>query len=200
MTRILLADDSPHAQRMGERILREEGFEVVTVTDGNTALLRLADVDPDIVFADASLPRKSGYDICREIKARPRHRHVRVILTAGMLESFDEAQAKAVGCDAVLKKPFEASAVVDTVKPLVDAAAADRQSRGPMPTISRESNVHSIVPVKVVTKMEDLAPPPSAAPEIDPERVRAAVTLALDAAMPAIIDNITEQVLVALGH
>ena len=200
MTRILLADDSPHAQRMGERILREEGFEVVTVTDGNTALLRLADVDPDIVFADASLPRKSGYDICREIKARPRHRHVRVILTAGMLESFDEAQAKAVGCDAVLKKPFEASAVVDTVKPLVDAAAADRQSRGPMPSISRESNVHSIVPVKVVTKMEDLAPLPSAAPEIDPERIRAAVTLALDAALPAIIDNITEQVLVALGH
>ena len=45
MSRILLADDSPHAQRMGERILREEGFEVVTVTDGNTALMRLADVE-----------------------------------------------------------------------------------------------------------------------------------------------------------
>ena len=71
MTRILLADDSPHAQRMGERILREEGFEVVTVTDGQTALMRLADVDPDVVFADVSLPRKSGYDICREIEASP---------------------------------------------------------------------------------------------------------------------------------
>ena len=47
MSRILLADDSPHAQRMGERILREEGFEVVSLTDGDTALLRLADVDPD---------------------------------------------------------------------------------------------------------------------------------------------------------
>ena len=58
MTRILLADDSPHAQRMGERILREEGFEVVTVTDGQTALMRLADVDPDVVFADVSLPRR----------------------------------------------------------------------------------------------------------------------------------------------
>jgi len=39
MSRILLADDSPHAQRMGERILREEGFEVVSVTDGETALV-----------------------------------------------------------------------------------------------------------------------------------------------------------------
>lgn len=201
MTRILLADDSPHAQRMGERILREEGFEVVTVTDGNTALLRLADVDPDIVFADASLPRKSGYDICREIKARPRHRHVRVILTAGLLENFDENQAKAAGCDAILKKPFEASVVVDTLRPLVAAAAADRDARPPMPAMSMGAGVHSIVPVKVVTNLENLAPPsPASVPEVDVERVRAAVTLALDAALPSMIDQITEQVLVALGH
>src|SRR5579864_4833139 len=52
MSRILLADDSPHAQRMGERILREEGFEVVSLTDGNTTLLRLDDVDPDLILAD----------------------------------------------------------------------------------------------------------------------------------------------------
>ena len=43
MSRILLADHSPHAQRMGERILRDEGYEVATVTDGETALLRLKD-------------------------------------------------------------------------------------------------------------------------------------------------------------
>ena len=51
MTRILLADDSPHAQRMGEQILSDEGFEVVTVSDGDSALLRLEDVDPDLVLA-----------------------------------------------------------------------------------------------------------------------------------------------------
>ncbi len=43
-------------------------------------------------------------------------------------------------------------------------------------------------------------PPPAAAPEIDPERVRAAITLALDAALPAMIGEITERVLIALGH
>ena len=63
MSRILLADDSPHAQRMGERILREEGFEVVSLTDGEAALLRLADVDPDLILADVFLPGKSGW-IC----------------------------------------------------------------------------------------------------------------------------------------
>jgi CheY-like chemotaxis protein len=203
MTRILLADDSPHAQRMGERILREEGYEVVTVTDGHTALLRLADVDPDVVFADASLPRRSGYEICREIKSRARHKHVRVVLTAGLLESFDEAEAKTVNCDAVLKKPFEASAVLDTVKPLIDAAVRERAERGPMPlmALAAEADVNAVVPVKVVTD-DAVAPPvpPLQAAEADAERVRAAVTLALDAAMPAMIDRITEQVLIALGH
>jgi CheY-like chemotaxis protein len=195
MTRILLADDSPHAQRMGERILREEGFEVVTVTDGQTALMRLADVDPDVVFADVSLPRKSGYDICRDIKKNARHKHVRVILTAGLLESFDDVQAASVQCDGILKKPFEASVVIETLKPLVEAAHKDRGESGPTLMLHHSG----VVPVKVVTDPNELAPPdvPS---NVDVERVRAAVTLALDAALPAMIDKITEQVLVALGH
>ena len=195
MTRILLADDSPHAQRMGERILREEGFEVVTVTDGQTALMRLADVDPDVVFADVSLPRKSGYDICRDIKKNARHKHVRVILTAGLLESFDDVQASAVQCDGILKKPFEASVVIETLKPLVEAAHKDRADYGPALTLHDSG----VVPVKVVTDPNELAPPDMPS-DVDVERVRAAVTLALDAALPAMIDKITEQVLVALGH
>ena len=71
MSMILLADDSPHAQRMGERILREEGFSVVSVTDGQTALVRMADVDPDLVIADVFLPGRDGFEICRAIKAYP---------------------------------------------------------------------------------------------------------------------------------
>ena len=147
MTRILLADDSPHAQRMGERILREEGFEVVTVTDGQTALMRLADVDPDVVFADVSLPRKSGYDICREIKHRPRHKHVRVILTAGLLETFDEKEATVVQCDGILKKPFEASLVIGMLKPLIESAQKDKVEYGP----DLASQSSGVVSVKVVT-------------------------------------------------
>src|SRR5947209_16493408 len=97
MHRILLADDSPHAQRMGERILRDEGYEVVSVTDGETALVRLADVDPDLILADAFLPGRSGVDICRHVKANPKHGHIRIVLTAGMLEAFDEADGRAAG-------------------------------------------------------------------------------------------------------
>ena len=61
MSTILLADDSPHAQRMGERILREEGFEVSSVADEAAALARLADGDPDLVIADAFLPGSGGF-------------------------------------------------------------------------------------------------------------------------------------------
>ena len=93
MPRILLADDSPHAQRMGERILRDEGFEVVTVTDGETALIRLADADPDVVLVDVMLPRRNGYHVCEHIRKTPFHSHTKVILTHGMLAPFSQAEA-----------------------------------------------------------------------------------------------------------
>jgi CheY-like chemotaxis protein len=200
MSRILLADDSPHAQRMGERILREEGFEVVSLTDGNAAMLRLADVDPDLILADVFLPGKSGFELCRHVKSEPRFKHVRVVLTAGLLEPFDEDEAKRAGCDAILKKPFEASKVVSTIDPLVkEAQLARGQFVEPIVSVAPVAEPEPEPPKPVEPPM--LAEPPALlAPEIDPERVRAAVTLALDAALPALIQEITERVLIALGH
>ena len=196
MSRILLADDSPHAQRMGERILREEGFEVVTVTDGETALVRLADVDPDVVLADVYLPGRSGYDLCRHVKSDPRLRHTQVVLTAGLLEPFDELEAQRANCDGVLRKPFEASVVLATVEPLMKAAGlarsllAGQSAAEPVPSTEPPT-----APVRPLA-----AAPSDPAAAVDSERVRAAVTLALDAAMPKLIDEITERVLIALGH
>lgn len=189
MSRILLADDSPHAQRMGERILREEGFEVVTVTDGETALIRLRDVDPDLVMADVFLPHKSGYEICHYVKSHPRYQHTRVVLLAGLLEPVDEVEAIRVMADGVLKKPFEASVVLASIKPLIEAAQAARGALEVQPVAEPEPPLE-----------EAPTPPLPPALEIDAERVRAAVTIALDRAMPAMIDEITERVLVALGQ
>lgn len=192
MHRILLADDSPHAQRMGERILRDEGYEVVSVTDGETALLRLADVDPDLVLADVFLPGRTGLDMCRYIKAHPEHRHVRIVLTAGMLKVFDEAEAKSAGADAIIKKPFEASAVLELIKPLVAQAAAERSGapRTPIeiaPTIAPRKQASKPAPAPIA--------PPAVPPVSDEELLRAAVTVALDAAFPALVQEITAGVL-----
>ena len=112
MSRILLADDSPHAQRMGELILREEGYEVVTITDGATVLLRLRDVDPDLVLVDVTMPTKSGYEICEYVKSHLRHVHTRVVLVAGAQDPVDDLEVLRVRADGVLKKPFEASVVL----------------------------------------------------------------------------------------
>jgi CheY-like chemotaxis protein len=197
MSRILLADDSPHAQRMGEFILREEGYEVVTVTDGETALVRLADVDPDLILADVLLPQKSGYEICRHVKDHPRFRHTRVVLTAGALEPFDEEEARRVQADANLRKPFEATLLLATVKPLLEAAELARKSAAraeepALPETAAQPAAQTLTPA-----VAELAPAAPELPPIDAERVRAAITLALDAALPAIIDEMTGRVLAA---
>jgi CheY-like chemotaxis protein len=187
MSRILLADDSPHAQRMGERILREEGYEVVTVTDGETALIRLADVDPDVVLADVFLPTRSGYELCEQIKKHPRHRHARVVLLAGPLDAVDEQEMRRVNADGLLRKPLEASLVLQTVRPLIEAARAEREQR-PETDVAPE-------PLPIVTRP---APPRAEPPPPDPERIRAAVTLALDAALPSLVDQISRQIATAV--
>ena len=175
MSRILLADDSPHAQRMGERILRDEGHSVVTVSDGETAMLRLKDVQPDMVIADISMPKVSGYELCRYVKTSGQHAGTVVVLTAGAVEPFDEAEAARVGFDRFLKKPFEATALIEcaalaAARP-VTAASTPRVAASPLRTV--------IV--------------------VDPEQVRAAVTVALDQSWPVLVDQITERVLEALS-
>ena len=191
MSRILLADDSPHAQRMGERILREEGFEVWSVADEATALDRLAVANPDVVIADVFLPGGGGLDLCRRIKKL--HRHMRVILTAGQLEPLDEEEARAAGCDAILRKPFEASIAIETIRPLVQEAKLARGLFG--------EALASAPAVPVSDALASDTPAVPAAPAApDPERIQAAVTLALDAALPHLVREITEKVLVALGH
>jgi CheY-like chemotaxis protein len=170
---------------MGERILSEEGYEVVTVSNADSALIRLDDVDPDVVLADVVMPGRTGYEICQYLKMSPRHRHVRVILTAGVLETLDDAAAARVEADGTLRKPFEASALTAAVKPLAEAAAQDRAALVPREPGSR-----------------DRAPIVAAAPfvaVVDEEQVRAAVTVALDASMEVMADEIARRVLAALA-
>ena len=170
MSRILLADDSPHAQRMGERILRDEGHEVITVSDGSVAMLRLEDTKPDIVIADISMPEVSGYRLCAYLKSIG---NTPVFLTAGAVEPVDEEDYKKSGADGLLKKPFEATLLLEAI--------------GRFASLSRVQEVPRAA----------LGPPKSVV-VIDPDQVRAAVTVALDAAMPVMVDQITEKVLAAL--
>ncbi len=220
MSRVLLADDSPHAQRMGERILREEGFEVASVTDGETALIRLRDVDPDLILLDAFLPRRSGYDICKEIKQTPSLNFTSVVLTYGVTEPIDSQKVTMSGADATLQKPFESSSLLELIRPLVELAQKRRKDGGakliqkempPAPPLPKEDPQAAAFPIlQKATPAPALATAgvkvtaesaPDVAPgldKFDEERVRAAVTLALDSAMPKLIDELTSKVILAL--
>jgi CheY-like chemotaxis protein len=193
MSRILLVDDSPHAQRMGERILRDEGYEVITVSNADSALIRLEDADPDVVVADVVMPGRTGYDICQYLRMSPRHRHVRVILTSGAQEPMDAARAQFVQADGAIEKPFEASALLAAVKPLAEAAQKERFSgpgQGP-----------DGVPAASAGRSQRPGAQPPTAPfvaVVDGEQVRAAVTLALDAAMGSMVEEIAHRVLATL--
>jgi CheY-like chemotaxis protein len=171
MSRILLADDSPQALRLAEQILSSQSIEVVSVMDGATALRRLGDVNPDLLISDMYLPVKTGFDLARFLKSQPQHRHVPVIFAASPADEFNEQDAKNAGADIVLRKPFEASTLLGAVEQLLQQSAVMRNGAN--------------------------APTSQA---LDRNSIRAAVTVALDSAMPAMIEELTERVLLVLSH
>ena len=106
--RLLLADDSTTIQKVVTLTFADEGMDVTTVGAGDEALRELeASGPPDIVLADVHMPGLTGYEVCERIKQDARWRHVPVILLAGAFEPFDEREARRVGADEVLSKPFQ---------------------------------------------------------------------------------------------
>jgi CheY-like chemotaxis protein len=105
--KLLLADDSPTIQKVVELTFADEGVEVISVGSGAEALERLAESKPDVVLADVYMPPPSGYEICKFIKQNAELKHIPVMLLVGSFEPFDEAEARRVGADDILTKPFQ---------------------------------------------------------------------------------------------
>ncbi|HVF28719.1 MAG TPA: response regulator [Pyrinomonadaceae bacterium] len=105
--KLLLADDSVTIQKVVSLTFSDEGFDVVTVGDGEGALRELEAEAPDIVLVDVFMPKLGGYEVCARIKADARFRHIPVMLLVGTFEPFDEAEARRIGADDVLTKPFQ---------------------------------------------------------------------------------------------
>jgi DNA-binding response OmpR family regulator len=104
--KLLLADDSVTIRKVVEMTFAEEDIEVFTVSDGETAMLKFVETQPDIVLAHIGLPETNGYQLCEMIKQDETTRHIPVLLLAGSFEPFDEAEAARVGADGFLTKPF----------------------------------------------------------------------------------------------
>ena len=106
MPRILVADDNSNIQKMVTLALEERGVDVVAVGNGEAAVRRLADVNPDLVLADVFMPVRNGYEVCEYVKKDTRFAHIPVILLVGAFDPLDEKEARRVGADGVLKKPL----------------------------------------------------------------------------------------------
>jgi CheY-like chemotaxis protein len=105
--KLLLADDSVTIQKVIDLTFSDEGIEVTTVGNGEQAISKLDEIEPDIVLADIFMPGRSGYEVCEHIKRDERYRHIPVLLLVGSFEPFDEAEARRVGADDYLTKPFQ---------------------------------------------------------------------------------------------
>lgn len=106
MPRILVADDNSNIQKMVALALEERGIDVVSVGNGEAAVRRIPDLAPDLVLADVFMPVRNGYEVCEFVKTNQRFAHVPVILLVGAFDPLDEKEARRVGADGVLKKPF----------------------------------------------------------------------------------------------
>jgi CheY-like chemotaxis protein len=131
---LLLADDSLTIQRVIELTFAGEDIKVVAVSDGDQAIARLDTEPPDIVLADVGMPGRSGYDVAQHVKQSPALAHIPVVLLTGAFEPVDSARAAAVGCDAVLAKPFDPQLVIGRVRELLG-----RRAQGTTSTMSTTS-------------------------------------------------------------
>lgn len=106
MPSILVADDNTNIQKMVSLAFEDRGITVVAVGNGEAAVRRIPDLNPDLVLADIFMPVRNGYEVCEFVKKDQRFSHVPVILLVGAFDPLDEKEARRVGADGVLKKPF----------------------------------------------------------------------------------------------
>ncbi len=112
-SKILICDDQPILHETLGVYLENEGFEHVSAMDGEDALQKYASVKPDLIILDLMMPKKSGIDVCREIREKSR---VPIIMLTAKGEEIDRILGLELGADDYIVKPYSAREVVARVK------------------------------------------------------------------------------------
>lgn len=120
--KILLADKSITIQKVVEMLFSGKEYEVLCVSDGETALNEATRVVPDVVLADIDLPRMGGYSFSERMKQVPSLAQTPVILMMSRDDVFDEAKARKASIIDNIAKPFESQELISKVKKAVSAA------------------------------------------------------------------------------
>ncbi|HEY2962509.1 MAG TPA: response regulator [Pyrinomonadaceae bacterium] len=127
--KLLLADDSATIQKVIDLTFADEGVQVVSVSNGQDAIDRLLEIRPDVVLVDAFMASPNGYEVCEYVKTNEQLKHIPVMLLVGSFEPFDEAEARRVGADDILTKPFQSiRRLIDRVGALVSSPPVEKES------------------------------------------------------------------------
>jgi len=113
MERVLIVDDEPGIVDVLATYLRDDNYDVHVAYDGEEALLRFAELRPDIVLLDLKLPKKSGIEVYQEIH---RISDTPVIMITSRIDEIDRIVGLELGADDYIAKPFSPREVVARVK------------------------------------------------------------------------------------
>jgi DNA-binding response OmpR family regulator len=109
MQKILIVDDEPHIRLLLEQTLEDledEGVEILTADNGESALKIIQTERPAIVFLDVMMPKMNGFDVCNKVKNELSLGEVYIVLLTAKGQEFDKKKGDEVGADMYMTKPF----------------------------------------------------------------------------------------------
>lgn len=114
--RILSAEDNAANRRIIRDLLGRKGYTILEAPNGEEAIAMAAREKPDLILMDMQLPKVSGYDAAKAIKARPELARIPIIAVTSYALSGDEQKAYEAGCDDYITKPFHPRMLLEKVE------------------------------------------------------------------------------------
>lgn len=119
MARILIAEDEPDIRELVAFTLRFAGHEVVATSNGEEALHKASEIIPDIILMDVRMPRMTGYDACRAMKADPLLKNIPVVFLSAKGQDSEIQTGLEAGAEEYLLKPFAPDQLTERVKAIL---------------------------------------------------------------------------------
>jgi two-component system OmpR family response regulator len=121
---VLIAEDEPSILKSLDFILRRAGWSIESVTDGDAALSAVRRSQPRVLVLDVMLPKRSGFDVLKHIRADAALRELPVLILTAKGQAQDRRTAEELGADRFITKPYSNAEVVGAVRELMGLAPA----------------------------------------------------------------------------
>lgn len=120
---ILIADDEPNLLISLEYLMKREGYRVSVARDGRQAIEAILRERPALVLLDGTMPKKSGFEVCQEVRANDAVRATLILMLTAKGRDTELAKGIDSGADAFMTKPFSTKELVVKVRSMLDARA-----------------------------------------------------------------------------